>query len=132
MLDHLASQSFLDFHRRTLIEANLNHIMENPFDHGLSEQTVLNLHALDHRGNYEREMDQAYDEINKIYKDENPFDLDRSLELEQKDQIIFWSLNTDNPKLRNYINEKMPGWIKLIKLLKENPNYLYECKVGED
>ena len=132
MLEHLRSQSFLDYHRRILIEANLNNIKDHPFDHGLSEQTVLNLHLLDHRGNYEREMDEAYEQMNTIYKEENPFDLNRSLELEEKDQIIYWSMNSKNPKLKDLIAEKMPGWIKMIKLLKENPNYLYDCKISED
>jgi len=39
-------------------------------------------------------MDEAYEQMNTIYKEENPFELNRSMELEEKDQIIYWSMNS--------------------------------------
>lgn len=98
MLEHLASQSFLDFHRRILIEANLNHIRDHPLDHGLSEASVLNLQALDHRGNYDREMSLAHDQIHRLFdEDQNPFNLNDSMNMNEKDQIIYWAVESKNP-----------------------------------
>ena len=80
MLDHLVSQSFLDFHRSVLLEANINHLKSHPFDHGLTDSQALNLHALDHRGNYDRELTQAFSDLNDMFQEEtNPFNLSHSL-----------------------------------------------------
>ena len=132
MLDQLAGQSLLDFHRRILIEANLNHIKLNPLDHGLSDSAVLNLQALDHKGNYEREMDNAFEIINELYREEHPFNVKKELQMNEKDQIIYWSVESKNPKMRDYINSRMPVWIDMIRTLINHPNYLYECSVDID
>jgi hypothetical protein len=52
------------------------------------------------------------------------------MEMNEKDQIIFWALSNKNPHLRKYVNEQMPTWIHLINKVRENPNYLYQCNVG--
>ena len=60
----MLSESILHFHRRLKIDSLLLNIKQNPFTHGLDQESVLNLQSLDHVNNMNNAVDKVEKEIN--------------------------------------------------------------------